>query len=102
MVERRRQPEDGLEAVLNLTLERADEIRDDVSSLVDCVYATVRQGRGDCPNELVAKASETILMCLMSIARREDNMPETAVDLANAALIIRNEILKNRYTQKQY
>jgi hypothetical protein len=87
---------------MNLTLEKADEIRDDVSSLVDCVYATVRQGRGDSPNELVAKASETILMCLMSIARREDDMPETADDLASAALIIRNEILNNRYSQKQY
>ena len=87
---------------MNLTLEKADEIRDDVASLVDCVYATVRQGRGDSSNELVEKASETILLCLMSIARREDDMPETADDLASAALIIRNEILKNRYTQKQY
>jgi hypothetical protein len=91
-----------LEAVLNLTLEKADEIRGDVSSLVDCVYATVRQGRGDSTNELVAKASETILLCLMSIARREDDMSETADDLASAALIIRNEILNNRYSQKQY
>ena len=87
---------------MNLTLERADEIRNDVSSLVDCVYATVKRGRGDSPNELVAKASETILLCLMSIARREDDMPETADDLAGAALVIRNEIWKNRYTQKQY
>lgn len=87
---------------MNLTLEKADEIRDDVSSLVDRVYTTVRRGRGDSANELVEKASETILLCLMSIARREDDMPETADDLASAALIIRNEIWKNRYTQKQY
>lgn len=87
---------------MNLTLERADEIRDDVSSLIDYVYTTVRRGRGDSPNELVEKASETILLCLMSIARREDDLPETADDLASAAIIIRNEILKNRYTQKQY
>ncbi len=87
---------------MNLTLEKADEIRDDVSSLIDCVYATVKRGRGDSANELVEKASETILICLMSIARREDDMPETADDLASAALIIRNEIWKNRYTQKQY
>lgn len=87
---------------MNLTLERADEIRDDVLSLVDYVYSTVRQGRGDSANELVAKASETILLCLMSIARREDDMSETADDLASAALIIRNEIWKNRYSQKQY
>ena len=87
---------------MNLTLERANEIRDDVSRLVDCVYATVRQGRGDSPNELVEKASETILLCLMSIARREDDMPETADDLAVAALAIRNEINQKRYTQKQY
>ena len=87
---------------MNITLEKADEIRDDVSSLVDCVYATARQGRGDSPSELVEKASETILLCLMSIARREDNMPETADALASAALIIRNEILNNRYSQKQY
>ena len=87
---------------MNLTIEKADEIRDDVSSLVDRVYATVRQGRGDSASELVAMASETILLCLMSIARREDAMSETADDLATAALIIRNEILNNRYTQKQY
>ena len=87
---------------MNLTLEKADEIRDEVSSLVDCIYATVRQGRGDSPNELVTKASETILLCLMSIARREDDMPETADDLAVAALAIRNEINQKRYTQKQY
>ncbi len=87
---------------MNLTLEEADEIRDDVSSLIDYVYAMVKRGRGDSANELVEKASETILICLMSIARREDDMPETADDLASAALIIRNEIWKNRYTQKQY
>lgn len=87
---------------MNLTLERANEVRGDVSSLVDCVYATVRQGRGDSTNELVEKASETILLCLMSIARREDDLPETADDLAVAALAIRNEINQKRYTQKQY
>ena len=87
---------------MNLTLEEADEIRDDVSSLIDYVYAMVKRGRGDSTNVLVEKASETILICLMSIARREDDMPETADDLASAALIIRNEIWKNRYTQKQY
>lgn len=87
---------------MELTLERADEIRDDVSSLIDYIYATYRRGRVDSTNELVEKASETILICLMSIARREDDMPETADDLASAALIIRNEIWKNRYTQKQY
>lgn len=87
---------------MNLTFEKADEIRGDVSRLVDCVYATVRQGRGDSPSELVAKASETILLCLMAIARREDDLPETADDLAVAALAIRNEINKKRYKQKQY
>lgn len=87
--------------MLDLTLKRADEIRNAASETVDYAYANVRQGRGDTTNELVAKASETILLCLMAIARREDDLPETADDLAVAALAIRNEIYQKRYTQKQ-
>lgn len=92
----------GWEAMIDLTMQRADEIRADLTQVTDCAYASVRQGRGDTTNELVAKASETILLCLMAIARREDDLPETADDLAVAALAIRNEINQKRYTQKQY
>lgn len=88
--------------MIDLTMQRADEIRADLTQVTDCAYASVKQNRGDTPSELIAKASETIMMILMAIARRDDELEEAADDLAVAALAIRNEIYQKRYTQKKY